>query len=89
MEHEIIDQIVQSLETWNENPESVGEEVRAMRESIYEKSLDDDDELLYSIYHIIELYSDDYELGRAIRRIYIPLKVMLNDKGSPEGNNNA
>jgi hypothetical protein len=85
METELINQIVQSLETWNE-PQRVGEEVRAMTDTLI---ADQEDEVYFFLLNIIESNPNDYDLGKAIRRIYIPLKTLVNDKGSPERNNEA
>lgn len=87
MDTEIITQIVNSLETWRD-AEKVGEEVRAMNEAIINKSINDDDPTLEALITIIENFPNDYDLGKAIRRIYIPLKIMVNDQNNSEGSSN-
>jgi hypothetical protein len=87
MDTEIITQIVNSLETWRD-AEKVGEEVRAMNDAIINKSINDDDPTLEALITIIENFPNDYDLGKAIRRIYIPLKIMVNDQNNSEGSSN-
>lgn len=88
MELEIISSIVDSLETWKD-PSKIGEEVRSMKDAIRQKSENDIDPVMEGLYQMIDLFEDDYQLGKAIRKIYIPLKVIVNDKGYPTGNNEA
>jgi len=88
MELEIISSIVDSLETWKD-PSKIGEEVRSMKDAIRQKSENDIDPVMEGLYQMIDLFEDDYQLGKAIRQIYIPLKVIVNDKGYPTGNNEA
>lgn len=76
MENEIIQQIVISLESWKD-PEIVGEEVRAMRDTILTAIRIDIEPSLEALLDIIDSNDTDYELGRSLRRIYIPLKIIL------------
>jgi hypothetical protein len=75
---EILEQIIISIEAWND-PVKVGEETRAMRDTIYSKVIKDIDPLHEALLEIIETYEDDYELGKVLRNLYIPIKVTLND----------
>jgi len=88
METELLNQIVHSLETWRD-PEIVGEEVRAMNDAIEERYSKSLDPIMEALLEIIQTNPNDSDLGSAIRRIYIPLKLQVNGKGNPEGNNNA
>ena len=79
MDKSIVGYIVSSLETWREN-EKVGEEVRALKNAITNHLINDMDTVLEAIYNIIEENDEDLELGKAIRKVYIPLKVYYEDK---------
>lgn len=78
METEILEQIVISLESWREH-DKVGEEVRAMEETIRDKFHNNLDPVMDALLEIIEKSENDYQLGKILRTIYIPLKVILND----------
>jgi hypothetical protein len=78
METEILEQIIISLESWND-PVKVGEETRAMRDTIYSKVIKDIDPVMDALLEIIETYEDDEQLGKVLRNLYIPIKVILND----------
>lgn len=78
METEILEQIVISLEFWKDN-EKVGEEVRSMEETIRDKFYNNLDPVMDALLEIIEKSENDYQLGKILRTIYIPLKVILND----------
>jgi hypothetical protein len=78
METEILEQIIISLEAWND-PIIVGEETRALKAAIYSKVIKDIDPVMDALLEIIETYEDDYDLGKVLRTLYIPIKVMLND----------
>jgi hypothetical protein len=76
MEKEILEQIIISIEAW-EDPEKVGEEVRPLEDAIRLHTLND--VVMESLLDIIQTHKDDYELGRIISTLYIPIKVILND----------
>ena len=84
MDTEIINQIVVSLETWVGHPDKVGGEVRPMSDAMIEQNINDIDPIMDALLQIIEQNPNDSDLGKAIRRIYIPLKIIADDKKSPE-----
>jgi hypothetical protein len=75
---EILEQVIISIEAWNDF-DKIGEEIRAMEETIRYKTIIDIDPVMEALLEMIEDYPDDYDLGRVIRSIYIPIKVILND----------
>ena len=79
MDRRIIGYVVSSLETWREN-EKVGEEIRAMKDAIEFQLINDIDPPLEAILDLINNFQDDLELGRQLRKVYIPLKVIYEDK---------
>jgi hypothetical protein len=78
METEILQQIIISIDAWNDF-EKIGEEIRAMEDTIRSYTLNDIDPVMEALLEMIEDYPDDYDLGRVIKSIYIPIKVILND----------
>ena len=78
METEILEQIVISLESWKDL-NKVGEEVRAMEDTIRSKVEHNIDPVMEALLDIIETHKNDYELGRIIRTIYIPIRTLLDD----------
>ena len=79
MDRRIIGYVVSSLETWREN-EKVGEEIRAMKDAIEFQLINDIDPPLEAILDLINNFQEDLELGRQLRKVYIPLKVIYEDK---------
>lgn len=79
MDKEIVGYIVSSLETWREHVK-VGEEVRALKPTIDELTINDSYPTLEAILTLIDNFPDDFELGQQMRKIYIPLKVYYEDK---------
>lgn len=78
METEILEQVIISIEAWND-PIMIGEEIRAMRDTIRSKTIKDIDPVMEALLDIIETYTDDYQLGRIVTALYIPIKVILDD----------
>ncbi len=78
METEILEQIIISLESWKDH-EKVGEEVKAMEEAIRDKFHNNLDPVMDALLELIEKSENDYQLGKVLRTIYIPLKVIVND----------
>jgi hypothetical protein len=78
METEILEQVIISINAWNEL-DKVGEEIRAMEDTIRSKTIVDIDPVMDALLDIIENHPDDYELGRIIKALYIPIKVILDD----------
>jgi hypothetical protein len=83
METLLIKEIVTSLESWRDHSK-IGEEIRAMSEAIEEQALTEIEPLYAHLVQIIYHNDDDEKLGRAFRRIYIPLKLLLNDPSTIE-----
>lgn len=79
MDRSIIGYIVSSLEAWREN-EKVGEEVRAMKDAIELQLINNIDPPLEAVLDLINNYPEDIALGRQLRKVYIPLKVIYEDK---------
>ena len=77
METEIIEQVVISIESWKEY-EKIGEEVRAMEETISEQVQNNIDPVMEFLLDVIRKYND-YDLGKILRGVYIPLKVIIDD----------
>jgi|LakMenEpi03Aug12_release.lakeMendotaPanAssembly.Ray.scaffolds.fasta_scaffold68022_8 uncharacterized protein Yka (UPF0111/DUF47 family) len=78
METEILEQIVISLESWKDL-NKVGEEVRAMEDTIRSKVEHNIDPVMEALLDLIQTHKNDYELGRIIRTIYIPIRTLLDD----------
>ena len=77
METEIIEQVVISIEAWKEY-EKIGEEVRAMEETISKEAENNIDPVMDFLLEIITKYND-YDLGKILRGVYIPLKLIIDD----------
>jgi hypothetical protein len=77
METEIIEQVVISIEAWKEY-EKIGEEVRAMEETISKEAENNIDPVMEFLLEVIRKY-DDYDLGKILRAVYIPLKLIIDD----------
>jgi methenyltetrahydromethanopterin cyclohydrolase len=77
METEIIEQVVISIEAWKEY-EKIGEEVRAMEETISKEAENNIDPVMEFLLEVIRKY-DDYDLGKILRGVYIPLKLIIDD----------
>jgi methenyltetrahydromethanopterin cyclohydrolase len=77
METEIIEQIVISIEAWKDY-EKIGEEVRAMEEAISKEAENNVEPVIEFLLEVIRKYND-YDLGKILRGVYIPLKVIVND----------
>jgi hypothetical protein len=77
METEIIEQVVISIEAWKEY-DKIGEEVRAMEETISKEAENNIDPVMDFLLEIIRKY-DDYDLGKILRGVYIPLKLIIDD----------
>ena len=78
METEILEQVVISIEAWRDF-EKVGEEVRAMEDTIREKVENNIDPVMEALLDMIQSNKNDYDLGKILRAIYIPLKIIIND----------
>jgi hypothetical protein len=77
METEIIEQVVISIEAWKDY-EKIGEEVRAMEETISKEAENNIDPVMDFLLEIITKYND-YDLGKILRGVYIPLKLIIDD----------
>ena len=77
MDTEIIEQVIISIEAWKDY-EKIGEEVRAMENTISEQLENNNDAILEFLLTIIRTY-DDYTLGKILRGVYIPLKIVIDD----------
>jgi methenyltetrahydromethanopterin cyclohydrolase len=77
MESEIIEQVVISIEAWKDY-EKIGEEVRAMEETISKEAENNIDPVMDFLLEVIRKY-DDYDLGKILRGVYIPLKLIIDD----------
>jgi methenyltetrahydromethanopterin cyclohydrolase len=77
METEIIEQVVISIESWKDY-EKIGEEVRAMEEVISKEAENNIDPVMEFLLDIIRKYND-YDLGKILRGVYIPLKLIIDD----------
>jgi methenyltetrahydromethanopterin cyclohydrolase len=77
MDTEIIEQVVISIEAWKEY-EKIGEEVRAMEETISKEAENNIDPVMDFLLEVIRKY-DDYDLGKILRGVYIPLKLIIDD----------
>ena len=78
METEILEQVVISIEAWRDF-EKVGEEVRAMEDTIREKVENNIDPVMEALLDMIQSNKNDYDLGKILRAIYIPIIIILND----------
>lgn len=78
METEILEQVVISIEAWDEY-DKIGEEIRAMEDTIRSKTLNNIDPVMEALLDLIINHPNDYELGRIIRAIYIPIRIILDD----------
>jgi hypothetical protein len=72
----------------NPNDQMLGEEIRALKETIYDLISRDFDEVLDYIHLIICSNPNDQELGEQMRRTYIPLKKYINAKQNFTGDSN-
>lgn len=77
MDTEIIEQVVISIEAWKDY-EKIGEEVRAMEEAISKEAENNIDPVMDFLLDIIRKY-DDYNLGKILETVYIPLKLIIDD----------
>jgi hypothetical protein len=77
MDTEIIEQVIISIEAWKDY-KMIGEEVRAMENTISEQLENNSDAILEFLLTIIRTY-DDYTLGKILRGVYIPLKIVIDD----------
>jgi len=77
METEIIEQVVISIEAWKDY-EKIGEEVRAMEEAISKEAENNIDPVMDFLLDVIRKYND-YDLGKILETVYIPLKLMIDD----------
>jgi hypothetical protein len=77
MDTEIIEQVIISIEAWKDY-KTIGEEVRAMENTISEQLENNNDAILEFLLTIIRTY-DDYTLGKILRGVYIPLKIVIDD----------
>jgi hypothetical protein len=77
MDTEIIEQVIISIEAWKDY-KTIGEEVRAMEKTISEQLENNNDAILEFLLTIIRTY-DDYTLGKILRGVYIPLKIVIDD----------
>ena len=77
MDTEIIEQVIISIEAWKDY-KMIGEEVRAMENTISEQLENNNDAILEFLLTIIRTY-DDYTLGKILRGVYIPLKIVIDD----------
>ena len=77
METEIIEQVVISIEAWKDY-EKIGEEVRAMEEAISKEAENKIEPVIEFLLDVIRKYND-YDLGKILRGVYIPLKVIIDD----------
>lgn len=78
METEILEQVVISIEAWDDL-QTIGEEVRCLEEAIRSKTLNNIDPIMEALLDLIVSYPNDYDLGRMIKAIYIPIIIILND----------
>lgn len=79
MKSEILEQVVISIEAWDDL-QTIGEEVRCLEEAIKSKTLNDIDPVMEALLDLIVSYPNDYDLGRMIKALYIPIRIILNDK---------
>ena len=77
METEIIEQVVISIEAWKDY-EKIGEEVRAMEEAISKEAENKIEPVIEFLLEVIRKHND-YDLGKILRAVYIPLKVIIDD----------
>jgi hypothetical protein len=77
MDTEIIEQVVISIEAWKDY-EKIGEEVRAMEETISKEAENNIDPVMDFLLDVIRKYND-YDLGKILETVYIPLKLMIDD----------
>jgi hypothetical protein len=77
MDTEIIEQVVISIEAWKDY-EKIGEEVRAMEEAISKEAENNIDPVMDFLLDVIRKYND-YDLGKILETVYIPLKLMIDD----------
>jgi hypothetical protein len=79
METEIIEQVVTSVEFWKDY-EKIGEEVRPLEDAIRNQILKEDiDPVMEFLLDVINKYPNDYDLGKIIKSVYIPLKLIIDD----------
>ena len=77
MDTEIIEQVIISIEAWKDY-KMIGEEVRAMENTISEQVENNIDPILEFLLTVIRTH-DDYTLGKILRGVYIPLKIVIDD----------
>lgn len=80
METEILEQVIISIEAWDDDLQTIGEEVRCLEETIRMKTLNNIDPTMEALLDLIVSHPNDYELGRIIRAIYIPIRILLDGK---------
>lgn len=78
MKKTIIEFVVTSIITWSNNYQ-LGEEIRALRDTV-DKIMDEDpDDTIGVILLLIQIYPNDYDLGQQIRKHLISFKLYLNN----------
>lgn len=62
----------------NPNDNDLGEEIRAMKHSLFEEAIITDDPLFELLFALIDIYPNDSELGSKIRGIQHKIKEYMN-----------
>jgi hypothetical protein len=76
MEKSIIEFIVIAIQDWSDN-KSLGEEIRGLQETLEGQVDEGTNSILGALLLMIYLCPDDDDLGRHIRKNYIPYKLYL------------
>jgi hypothetical protein len=76
MKKSIIEFITIAIQDWDDNSR-LGEEIRGLQETLEHLVDTDTDNLIGALLMMIYLCPDDNDLGRHIRKNYIPYKLYL------------
>jgi hypothetical protein len=76
MKKSIIEFIIIAIQDWDDNTR-LGEEIRVLQETLEHLVDTDTDNLIGALLMMIYLCPDDNDLGRHIRKNYIPYKLYL------------
>jgi hypothetical protein len=76
MKKSIIEFIIIAIQDWDDNTQ-LGEEIRGLQDTLEHLVDTDNDNLIGALLMMIYLCPEDNDLGRHIRKNYIPYKLYL------------